>query len=424
MASKGYSGFINRLVAGSEKSEGYARASLPSNRWELFWDIFKGRFGKLIIINFLTLLFFIPLALVIGFRYVSLVSYGTLYPFGAGFGVGYQAPISMSGLAESIVFTSNVSSFLFLPIALIIAAIGLSGGLYVMRNMAWTEGVFIANDFWRGIKQNAKQFILIAIVYSIFFYLTIISSSLAQTKIASGVEGKWLFYLVRITSIVLIIFTSVMVLFMLSMSVTYEYTFFQLVRNAFFFMVGSPITSVVFIVLGGFPFAFMFMGEFMIGVSVLLLLLFAFSLFMLVWTIYSQWLFDRYLNDRVKGAQKNRGIYEKVKKDSSAAIKKYKEQIESAQVVALSARPIKPITDEELTLAELPESFSRKDIETLNESRRILYEDNERYIAEHINDEKFLKIRQAEQNVQSIDEERQKRIEKAKKELEKRNKKK
>ena len=33
---------VERMMLGREKSEGYARASLPSNRWELFWDIFKG----------------------------------------------------------------------------------------------------------------------------------------------------------------------------------------------------------------------------------------------------------------------------------------------------------------------------------------------------------------------------------------------
>ena len=52
MAQNKKGGLINRLMLGSEKSEGYARASLPSNRWELFWDIFKGRFGKLVVINF------------------------------------------------------------------------------------------------------------------------------------------------------------------------------------------------------------------------------------------------------------------------------------------------------------------------------------------------------------------------------------
>ena len=51
MAKKGLKGLVNRLIEGKEKSEGYARASLPSNRWELFWDIFKGRFGKLVIIK-------------------------------------------------------------------------------------------------------------------------------------------------------------------------------------------------------------------------------------------------------------------------------------------------------------------------------------------------------------------------------------
>jgi hypothetical protein len=61
VAQKKQGGLINRLLLGSEKSEGYARASLPSNSWELFWDILKGRFGKLIIINLLMLLFFIPL---------------------------------------------------------------------------------------------------------------------------------------------------------------------------------------------------------------------------------------------------------------------------------------------------------------------------------------------------------------------------
>ncbi|MBR2871453.1 MAG: hypothetical protein IKB98_08815, partial [Clostridia bacterium] len=118
MASNGYRGFINRLVAGSEKSEGYARAKLPSNRWELFWDIFKGRFGKLFLINLLTMLFFIPLALLIFFRYMSIVSLGMVHPFATGFGVGYQAPSSMAGLVENIAFSSNLTAFLLLPLAL------------------------------------------------------------------------------------------------------------------------------------------------------------------------------------------------------------------------------------------------------------------------------------------------------------------
>ena len=44
-------GWLSRLYEGREKSEDYARNSLPTNRWSLFWDIFKGNFGKIIKIN-------------------------------------------------------------------------------------------------------------------------------------------------------------------------------------------------------------------------------------------------------------------------------------------------------------------------------------------------------------------------------------
>ncbi|MBR0190349.1 MAG: hypothetical protein IJQ23_08215, partial [Clostridia bacterium] len=93
-------GLIERLMLGSEKSEGYARASLPSNRWELFWDIFKGRFWKLVIINLLVLLFFIPLFLLLFLRSNAIAGYGASMPFAQGFGVGYQAPVSLIGYEQ------------------------------------------------------------------------------------------------------------------------------------------------------------------------------------------------------------------------------------------------------------------------------------------------------------------------------------
>ena len=57
-------GLITRLLEGKEKSEEYARSTLPTNRWQLFWDIFKGNFGKIVKVNLLTLIFFIPMVLV------------------------------------------------------------------------------------------------------------------------------------------------------------------------------------------------------------------------------------------------------------------------------------------------------------------------------------------------------------------------
>ena len=77
MAEKKKGGFINRLIMGTEKSEGYARSTLPSNRWELFWDIFKGRFGKLFFINILVLLF----CLLVAFLMLTLAPLSTRTAF-------------------------------------------------------------------------------------------------------------------------------------------------------------------------------------------------------------------------------------------------------------------------------------------------------------------------------------------------------
>ena len=46
-------GWVAKLLESKEKSEEYARSTLPTNRWQLFWDIFKGNFGKIVKVNLL-----------------------------------------------------------------------------------------------------------------------------------------------------------------------------------------------------------------------------------------------------------------------------------------------------------------------------------------------------------------------------------
>lgn len=419
MAKKNKRGLLDRLMMGSEKSEDFARASLPSNRWELFWDIFKGRFGKLVIINLLVLLFCLPFIAVLIFRSMSVSAYGTLYPFSQGFGVGYGAYPSMTGLPENIELIVNASTLIFTPIALFIAAIGISGGAYVIRNMVWTEGIFVANDFWRGIKKNFKQLLIVFLLYSLVFYVCILSISLSDKNLAQGISGAWLYTVIKVVAYILLITFSVMTLHMITMSVTYDLKFRHLLKNSFLFTFALLPNNVLFLFLGLIPFILLLFGGFLMIIGVLAILIIGFSLFLLVWTDYCQWGYDKFLNDRVKGAQKNKGIYTKVKGDNSEALKKYREQLAMLKKSSLSTKPIKPITDEELTLAELPTSFSRKDIERLNQSRQELYEDNERYIKEHKNDPEFMETEQ-DAEIEKLRLERERRIERAKKELAKR----
>jgi hypothetical protein len=122
----------------------------------------------------------------------------------------------------------------------------------------------------------------------------------------------------------------------------------------------------------------------------------------------------------VPGAQKNRGIYEKIKESDSESLKKYREQIALAGVSKFASKPIKPITDDDVKIAELPSSFNRSDILKLNESKVAMAEDHLRYVEEHKNDPEF-QPQEEDIAFEKEREEREKRIEKAKKELAKRN---
>lgn len=419
MAGKKKGGLINRILMGSEKSEGYARASLPSNRWELFWDIFKGRFWKLVIINLLVLLFCIPMLALFYFRSVSIAGYGAMYPFSQSFGAGYQSPVSMNGFSESIVFNVNLSVYLVFPIAALIAAVGISGGAYVIRNMVWTEGIFVANDFWRGVKQNFKQMAVIALVYSLVFYIGNASLAMCEQYIALGANHKWIFYVSQVLTYALLAVYTVMTLHMITMSVTYELKFKNLLNNSFLFTIGLLPQNIFFIFLGVLPFLFLALGSFFMAIGFMVVLLFAFAMFLLIWTDYCQWAYDRFINDKVPGAQKNRGIYEKVKESNSEALRKYREQIAITSKSSLNSKPIKPITDDELKLAELPSAFSRDDILKLNESKQRIIEDHERYVEEHKNDPEFRETELTPDQKKKA-EDTEKKIEAAKKELAKR----
>ncbi|MBO4251106.1 MAG: hypothetical protein J5911_00400 [Clostridia bacterium] len=413
-------GLISRLLLGSEKSDDYARSTLPSNRWELFWDIFKGRFWKLVIINLLVVLFFLPLFALLFLHAAAVSSAGAAMPFTQGLGLGYQAIPSLAGEAEKIVVNVNLVLYALLPVVLAIAAIGVSGGAYVIRNMVWTEGIFVANDFWRGIKLNYKQTLMIALFFSLIFYISVLAISFANALIAAGVGLAWLLTVSKIISMIFIGLVTMMCLHMIPMCVTYELSFRALIKNSFLMTVALLPQNIFFFLLAFIPFIAYMISDFLMVIGIVIILFMGLSLFLLVWTDYCQWAYDKFINDRVPGAQKNKGIYEKVKGSESEALKQYRKQIAMTRS-SLNSRPIKPITDDDLKLVELPASFNREDLIRLGESKQAIYDDYARYVEEHKNDPEFLPTEE-EKAAEEEAKEREKRIEKAKRELRKRNK--
>jgi hypothetical protein len=119
------------------------------------------------------------------------------------------------------------------------------------------------------------------------------------------------------------------------------------------------------------------MGNIIFTIGVIALIVISMSLFSIIWTNFSQWAFDEFVNDKVAGAKKDRGIYRK---------NETKEDYSVQATAVINKRPVKPITDYDIEIVELPETFSRADLKRLEESKRAMIEDSDRYVEEHKND--------------------------------------
>ncbi len=412
-------GFIARMLEGKERDEEYARSTLPTNRWALFWDIFKGRFSKLVIVNLLMLLFCIPLIVVV----VFMMSYGSaqraLMPFSQWMLVGYPAVPSLVGVPEQVAVSTNLMFTPFILVGALIAGIGISGGMYVIRNMVWTEGIFVANDFWRGIKINIGVVLLSTLFYVVMLMLMILAIGWADLFIATGTGNRVLFTISQVVSYIAIAIFTIMYLWMLAMGGSYKLKFHQLLKNAFLMTFGLIFQNIFFVVLMAIPVILILLGSFFQMIGFIIMVLFGLSLMLLIWLDYTQWAFDKFIESKREGGKVNRGIYEKVNKkggSQSKAVQEYQQNLEEAMSVKsdLSSRPIKPITDD-LKVYELPESFSRDDLRKLRESKEAIVEDTQKYAEEHMNDEKYVTYNAQFENQEEEKEEEDKKGKKDKK---------
>ncbi len=378
MAKKG---FIARMIEGPERSETYAASTLPTNRWQLGWDVFKTNTGKHFKINLLTLVFLLPFIAICVLTYMYKLANVDILPFTQNMAIGYPSYPSTFGLSANLALSASVEFFKFLIVGILVGAVGLSGGFYVMRNMVWAEGVMVGSDFFKGVKQNYFVVLFSLLFYGVIMGLSVISVNMAQLFIDTCTGIKWLLISAQVLTYIIMGIVSIMVLYMITLGVTYKLSFGKLIRNSFILTIGLIPTNVFFAFLAALPFLlFSLKVSMLMALAIVLVFVWGFSIFMLIWTDYSNWVFDRFINDKVPGAKKNRGIYK------PNATEEDGEQIIFERTKLNSS--IKPITDYDVELYELPESFSRKDLQKLEETKEAMRRDSDKYAEEHENDDK------------------------------------
>ena len=414
MADREKKGLVARWLEGKERSEDYARSTLPTNRWSLFWDIFKGRFGKLVLVNLIMVVTILPLAALIVWRMLALGVEGTVGPYGAGLGVGYPILPELVGYAEMSMFQADLLFFaLFIP-AGAIAALGISGGGYIIRNLIWTEGIFVANDFLRGIRRNYWNVFEAVFVFTLILFIARTMGNLSDWLVALGVNGAGWLIASKVMGYIFVALAILICFWMISLGISYKQGPWALFRNAVVMTIGTFPQTVFFAALATFPvFITIFTTGFFSIIMLLILILFGVSYALLVWLDYSQWAFDRFINPNM-GIATGRGLYNKEKgKESaapaapadSAAMREYRRLIVAQGKSKLVCRPIKPI-DDDLEVYQLPDSFSRDDLAKLRESKQAIEDDTRAFEEEHKNDERYVEYnRQFEERERALKEE-------------------
>ncbi len=399
MADTEKRGLVARWLIGKERSEDYARSTLPTSRFGLFWDILKGRFGRLMLVNLLILLTALPMAALIVWRYLQVGVSGMSGAFGAALGPSFPYIPDIVGNAEAMMLQSDLVYFsLFIP-AGVIAGLGLSGGFYIIRNLIWTEGIFVANDFLRGIKRNFLNVLEAVLIFTVVLFVARTMGNLADFYVATNAPGAGWMVASKVVGYIFVSFMLLVCMWMISLGINYKQGPWALFRNAVVMTIGTFPQTVFFAALALWPyFMAIFGGMGFFGVvGIFFLLLIGFSYSGLVWLDYSQWAFDKYVNPS-HGIATGRGLYNKesgtmnaptVTEEQSAAMREYRRQMVLGGRSKLVSRPVKPI-DEGADPYQLPDSFSREDLQKLRESKEVMAQDVKEYEEEHKNDERYV----------------------------------
>lgn len=376
---------IARLLGGQERGDTFARNYDPEvSRFSQFWELFKGKFGKMLLLNLFMLLTFAPVVALFILHALALTQQGATGPYGSGLGVGYPVIPDVTGAAEMAALNSDLLFYALLIPAGAIASVGIAGGMYALRNMLWTGGAFSFKDLGYGIRRNYWQVLEASLLFIVVLFFAMWVGDLANLYRALNSPNLWLMITAQVFVCILLVLVLFVALWMVALSMNYKHNAWTLLRNGVVMTFGTFPQTVFIAACALWPFALVvFDAGFMTSVGVVLLILFAFSYAMLAWMCFAQWGFDKFLGapTAVKAAE--------APQPHSSAKQKKQERLDSAseQIAAaaeaerlerravlsygrsqLMSRPISPV-DEGEALYELPQTFTREDLARLRGSR-------------------------------------------------------
>ena len=290
---------MNNFYYGKSGKGDFNKDDLPTNRWQLFWEMLRVRFSALIRLNLMYVVAWLPTMIVLMIGALSLTT-GMITEDGQ--------------VVENVV--EQAQSILFFTLVLLIPCVNITGIVtpgvaYVTRNWSRDEHAFIWSDFKDAVKENWKQGIVLSLVTSlvpiIVYTCWNFYGSLASTQSAFMMVPQVLVLMVGVICYLAITYMHPLI-------VSYKLKMKYVVRNGVLLAIARLPMSVGIRLLHCVPMAIGVGLAFFVSPMYCVLGLFAyylvigFSLSRFVTASYTNAVFDRFINSKIEGAVVNRGL--------------------------------------------------------------------------------------------------------------------
>lgn len=295
-----FSKWMNSFYYGKSGKGDYTPENLPTNRWQLFWEMLRVRLSALVRLNLMYVVPWLPTMIVLMIGALSfLTSLNNMVDSGEMIAVGEL----LGGVVAP--------TLLLLVPCITITGPFTSGVCYVTRNWARDEHAFIWSDFKDAVKENWKQSIVISFITSLVPLMLYV----CWNFYGSMANDNAFMVVPQVLTMMIGLMWCLGVTYFHPLIVSYKLRMRDVIRNGLLLAVARLPMSIGLRLLHALPM--------IIGVVLMLFaspmycmlglfayyLLIGFSLSRFVTASYTNAVFDKYINAKIEGAVVNRGLY-------------------------------------------------------------------------------------------------------------------
>ena len=295
-----FSKWMNSFYYGKSGKGDYTPENLPTNRWQLFWEMLRVRLSALVRLNLMYVVPWLPTMIVLMIGALSfLTSLNNMVDSGEAIAVGEL----LGGVVAP--------TLLLLVPCITITGPFTSGVCYVTRNWARDEHAFIWSDFKDAVKENWKQSLVISFVTSLVPLMLYV----CWNFYGAMANDNAFMVVPQVLTMMIGLMWCLGVTYFHPLIVSYKLRMRDVMRNGLLLAVARLPMSIGLRLLHALPMIIgvvlmLFVSPMycMLGLFAYYLLI-GFSLSRFVTASYTNAVFDKYINAKIEGAVVNRGLY-------------------------------------------------------------------------------------------------------------------